>query len=218
MSEEQSMDAPAVSQWSIEGEYFENCSCTVVCPCVVSTQAPFTATPTEGVCDVGFAFHLDRGAFGDVSLDNLNLVLIAHIPGPMIEGSWQVGLYLDERADASQQAALTNIFSGQAGGTMGAFAPLIGEVLGAKTVPIHYAMEGKRRSVQIPGIMQMAVRPIPSAIGEDAEMVAVNAHPFAPDGVAMAMGEAGSSWADWNLRWDNSGRNGHYARIQWSNG
>lgn len=53
------MNDIAVSQWSFEGDYFEICSCTVVCPCEVSTQAPFTATPTEGVCDAGFAFHLD---------------------------------------------------------------------------------------------------------------------------------------------------------------
>ncbi len=35
-------------------------------------------------------------------------------------------------------------------------------------------------------------------------MVAVNAHPFAPAGVVMAMGEDGSSWADWGTQWDQS--------------
>ena len=43
---------------------------------------------------------------------------------------------------------------------MGGFAPLVGEVLGVKTVPISYSVDGKRHSVEIPGIMQMAVRPI----------------------------------------------------------
>lgn len=210
--------ADAVPSWSIQGEYFENCSCTVVCPCAVSTQAPFTAIPTQGVCDAGFAFHIDRGTFGEVPLDDLNIALTAHVPGTMIEGDWSVALYVDERANTAQQEAIQAIFSGQAGGTMGAFSPLIGEVLGTKSVPIHYAAEGKRRSVEIPGIMQMAVRPIPSAIGEGVEMVAVNAHPFAPDGVVMAVGEEGSTWADYGMRWDNSGRNGHYAPIQWSNG
>lgn len=95
---------------------------------------------------------------------------------------------------------------------------VIGEVLGIRTVPITYAVEGKRRSVAIPDIMTLAVHPVPSAMGEDAEMVAANAHPFAPAGVMMAVGEAGSSWADWNLRWDNSGRNGHYAPVHWANG
>ena len=203
--------------WSISGEYFENCNCAVACPCTISANPPFTSPPTEGACEVAFAFHLDRGSFGDVALDGLNAVLIARTPGPMIEGNWAVALYLDERADGPQQAALQAIFTGAAGGTMGAFAPLVGEVLGAKTVPIRYAVEGKRRSVEIPGVATLAVRPIARALGEDKEMVATNAHPFAPDGLVMAVGEAGSTWADYGLRWDNSGKNGHYAAIRWSN-
>lgn len=212
------MTEATIPTWSLDGEYFENCNCTVACPRVFSTEDPFAARPTEGACKVVFAFHLDRGTFGDVPLNGLNVAMIARTPGPMIEGDWRVGLYLDEHADEHQQAELTAIFAGQAGGTMGGFAPLIGKVLGAKTVPIRYAVDGKRCSVLIPDIMQMAVRPIPSAMGEDAEMVAVNAHPFVPDGVVMAMGEDGSSWTDWGMRWDNSGRNGHYAPIHWSNG
>ena len=40
------------TQWQINGEYFENCNCKVVCPCLVSAQAPLTSTPTEGDCHV----------------------------------------------------------------------------------------------------------------------------------------------------------------------
>ena len=203
--------------WSIRGEYFENCNCTVVCPCLFSTAAPMTSTPTEGACEVGFAFHLDEGSFGDVRLDGLNVALIGRTPGPMVEGNWKVGLYVDERADARQQEALQAIFAGAAGGVLGSLAPLIGEVLGVKSVPIDYQREGKRRAVEIPGIMQMAVRPTPSIMGEDHEVVAVNAHPFAPEGVVMAVGDEGSTWSDYGLRWDNSGRNGHYGAISWSN-
>jgi hypothetical protein len=68
--------------------------------------------------EVVFTFHLDRGTFGDVPLDGLNVAMIARTPGPRIEGDWRVGLYLDEHADEHQQAALTAIFAGQAGGTM----------------------------------------------------------------------------------------------------
>lgn len=211
------MAETASPTWSIEGEYFENCSCAVACPCIFSANAPFTSVPTEGVCDVTFAFRVDRGSFGDTPLEGLNVALLAHIPGPMIEGNWTVALYVDERADERQAEALTAIFSGAAGGTMGAFVPLIGEVLGVKRSPIRYEVDGKRRSAEIPGVMAMAVRPVASAMGEDKEMVAANAHPFAPDGVVMAVGEPGYALSDYGLRWDNSGKNGHYAPIRWSN-
>lgn len=210
------MAEPASATWSITGEYFENCSCTVACPCIFSEKAPLTAEPTEGVCDAAFAFHIDSGSFGDVSLDGLNVGLATHTPGVMIEGNWKIVLYIDERADDAQSQALQAIFSGAAGGTMGAFVPLIGEVLGVQSVPITYTVEGKRRSVEIPDIMSVAVRPIQSPLG-DVEIIAVNAHPMAPDGVVMAVGEPGSHWADYGMQWDNSGRNGHYAPIRWSN-
>lgn len=209
-------DAP-VPSWSLSGDYFENCNCTVACPCIFSAAAPFTSQPTEGACEVAFGFHLDQGAYGDVPLDDLNVALIARTPGAMIEGNWSVALYVDERADARQQEALTAIFAGAAGGVMGGFAPLIGEVLGVKAVPISYHREGTRRSVEIPDLMHLAVHATPSVMGEDAEVIATNAHPFAPQGVAMAVGEEGSGWADYGLRWDNSGRNGHYGAITWSN-
>ena len=211
------MADPSSPTWSITGEYFENCNCAVACPCIFSPNAPFSSTPTEGACEVTFAFHVERGSFGDVPLDGLNLVMTARTPGPMIEGNWQVALYIDERANEGQSQALQAIFSGAAGGTMGAFAPLVGEILGTRSVPIRYTTEGKRRAVEIPEIMSVAVRPIPSVMGESAEMVAANAHPFAPEGVVMAVGDAGNSWADYGLRWDNSGKNGHYAPIRWSN-
>ncbi len=207
----------AAPAWSIRGDYFENCNCTVACPCIFSTQPPFVSAPTEGACEVAFAFHIDQGTFGEVALNDLNVGMIARTPGPMIEGNWTVALYLDERADSHQQDALQAIFAGAAGGVMGGFAPLIGNVLGIKQVPITYRQEGKRRSVEIPNIMQLAVRPVTSVMGEDQDIVATNAHPFAPQGVGMAVGEEGSTWSDYGLRWDNSGRNGHYGAIAWSN-
>ena len=59
-------------------------------------------------------------------------------PGHMLEVKWKVAPYVDERADQGQQDALTQIFSGQAGGHLAGLAPLIGEVLGVKAAPIEY--------------------------------------------------------------------------------
>jgi hypothetical protein len=35
--------------------------------------------------------------------------------------------------------------------------------------------------------------------------------------MALAVGGAGSIFTDHGMRWDNSGKNGHYAPINWSN-
>jgi hypothetical protein len=205
-----------MAQWQLSGEYFENCNCAVVCPCLVSTTAPLTARPTEGVCDVVLAFHIDRGNYGGVSLDGLNVALAVHAPGPMADGNLSAAAYIDERADDQQTAALGAIFTGAEGGPMSAFAPLITTQLGVKKAPIRYSVAGKNRSVEIPGIMRMAVEPIPT-LHPSGEIWIAAGHPVAPDKMALAVGGTGSTFADHGMRWDNSGKNGHYAPISWSN-
>lgn len=205
------------TRWQLTGDYFENCNCKIVCPCLFSTAAPLTSRPTEGVCDVAIAFHIDKGSYGSVTLDGLNVVVIAHTPGPMADGNWTAAAYIDERASDEQTAALGAIFTGAEGGPMAAFAPLIANNLGAKKVPITYRINGKNHSAEIPGVMHLAVEPLPT-LREDGEMWAATGHPVAPDKLAMAAGQAGSTFADHGMRWDNSGRNGHYAPINWSNG
>ena len=206
----------SMPKWQLTGDYFENCNCDVVCPCLASPAAPLTSRPSRGACDVALVFHIDQGSYGDVALDGLNVVLAAHAPGPMADGNWAVAAYIDERADDRQTAALGAIFTGADGGPMAAFAPLVATQLGVKKVPISYALQGKSRSVEIPGIMQMAVEPMPT-MHPSGEIWTALGHPVAPDRLALAVGRRGSTFSDYGMRWDNSGRNGHYAPIRWSN-
>jgi hypothetical protein len=201
--------------WQIQADYFENCNCAVVCPCLASVNPQLTSQPTEGACEVAFAFHVDSGSYGATKLDGLNAVLMARTPGPMGLGNWTAALYVDERGDSSQRDGLQAIFSGAAGGMMANFAPLITTFLGVKAVPITFQKDGRRRSVEIPNLLHMGVQALPNGTAE--AIMATNMHPFNLEGVAMAVGEAGSTWADYGHRWDNSGKNGHYAAINWSN-
>ena len=202
-------------QWQLSGDYFENCSCSVVCPCLVSKAAPLTSRPTEGVCDVPLIFHIESGRYGDIALDGLNVVVAVHTPGPMADGNWCVAAYIDQRADDRQTEALGAIFTGAAGGPMAAFAPLISKNLGVKKVPITYKIDGKKRSAEIPNILHMSVDPLPTA-HPSGEMWANVGHPVSPDKLALGVGASGNTFSDHNMRWDNSGKNGHYAPIRWS--
>ena len=206
----------AQAKWQLSGDYFENCNCDVVCPCLVSPAAPLTSRPTQGTCEVALFFHIDKGSYDTTPLDGLNVAVIGHAPGPMGAGNWTIAAYIDERADDQQTAALGAIFGGAEGGPMAAFAPLIGTHLGAKKVAIRYSINGKSRSAEIVGILQMAVEPLPT-MHPSGETWAALGHPVAPDKMALAVGIAGSTFADHGMRWDNSGKNGHYAPINWSN-
>jgi hypothetical protein len=206
----------AATKWELSGDYFENCNCNVVCPCLVSAGAPLTAGPTQGACDVALVFHIDKGKHGEQALDGLNVAVVAHTPGPMGQGNWTLAAYIDERANDRQTEALGAIFSGAEGGPMAIFAPLVAKNLGAKKVAINYAINGKTRTVEIPGVMHMAVEPLGS-LHPSGELWAALGHPVAPDKIALAVGSKGSTFADHGMKWDNSGKNGHYAPIRWSN-
>ncbi len=206
----------AQKKWQLSGDYFENCNCDVVCPCLISPGAPLTMPPSQGVCDVALVFHIDRGSYDGTSLDGLNVAVVGHTPGAMADGNWTLAAYIDERADDQQTAALSAIFGGAEGGPMAAFAPLVGTHLGMQKVAIRYAIQGKTRSAEIPGIMRMAVEPIPT-MHASGEIWAAFGHPVAPDRLALGVGAKASTFADHDMRWDNSGKNGHYAPINWSN-
>jgi hypothetical protein len=202
--------------WKLTGDYFETCSCDVVCPCLVSPNPPLTARPSQGLCDVAIAFHIDRGSYDGVLLDGLNVAVVGHVPGPMADGNWTLAAYIDERADDRQSAALEAIFGGAEGGPMAAFAPLVGTHLGVRKVPITYSIQGKTRSAEIPDVMRMSVDPLPT-MHPGGEIWTSAGHPIAPDKLALAVGGKDSTFTDHGMRWDNSGKNGYYALIAWSN-
>ena len=105
--------------WQLSGDYFETCNCDYLCPCLTSNLA---GQPTQGHCNVAMAFHINEGRYGDLALDDLTFVVVAHTPGAMGAGNWRVGVIADEGATKEQVEAIAAIASGQAGGPMAALA------------------------------------------------------------------------------------------------
>jgi len=195
--------------WRIEGEYFESCNCRILCPCLL-----LGAPPTEGHCDVVLAFHITKGNYGRVDLSDLNAVQALTTPGVMTGGNGTMAVYLDDRANAMQRTALDEIFSGRAGGPPALFAPLVSTQLPTKSAPITFACEGNSRKVSIANITDIAIEGIAGA-GKQVVWLENVGHPYSTR-LAVARGTA-SQYRDHNLVFENSGRNGHFSRIEWSN-
>lgn len=206
--------ASAKTGWQISGEYFESCNCDVVCPCEISPLGFLQARPDQGFCDVFMVFHINEGRFGDVDLKGLNFAVAAHAPGVMGQGNWTVAAYIDNRASVRQQESLGAIFTGAAGGPMGALAPLIGRNLGAKVVPFTYQSIGKKRSAVIPNILNSTIQAVP-ALTPEAVIVKNNVNPLFPQDWVQAVGVS-STYNDHDFHWDNSGKCADYAPFRWS--
>jgi len=203
----------ANAQWRVSGEYFEACSCDFVCPCPTSGLA---APPTKGHCDAGLVFHVDRGEHGSTRLDGLNFAILLRTPGPMIAGNWTVGVILDERASPAQRDALTAIASGQGGGPIGALGPLVGRFGGVEARPIKIETSGMRRSVSIPGVLDIAIEGVAGARQGEPIYFDNVGHPAA---TRLALAKASRSHMHaFGIDWDDtSGRNnGHFAPFAWS--
>jgi hypothetical protein len=196
--------------WKICGELVLSCNCDVFCPCVVSLGR---SEPTRGVCHTWWGLHIEEGRAGDIALDGLNVAAVMDVPGPLAEGKWTVGLYIDERASDAAYDALVEILSGRAGGPTGWFSIMVANFLGAKRVPIEFESKDGGWRVEIPKIIDGAIEPIEGADGEGPTVVTNSKYWMAPD-ITVCQGTR-SRYRDWGRNWDLSGRSGEYARVEW---
>jgi hypothetical protein len=138
-----------VPEWRLVGEWFDICSCDIPCPC------EFAQAPTNNACEGILAWNVREGSYGDVRLEDLNLVALGGFEGNLWAGeaSARMGMFIDERADERQREALQAIFSGEAGGWPARFAASIGEFRGMEVAPIRFEVADDLAywSVEIPG-------------------------------------------------------------------
>jgi hypothetical protein len=192
------------NEWNVKGTYFETCNCDVACPCI------FLSAPTTEECTVLIGWHINKGSFGDIALDGLNVALAVYSPGHMLQVDWKVALYLDEKADPSQTEALTKIFAGQAGGHPAKLGAHIGEVLGVKSVAIDFQENGKKRSIKIAGVAEAEIEAME---GQGGAEITIENHPLciAPGYAAVTAKSSKLNFDDHGLKWNISEKNGLFS-------
>jgi len=199
--------------WNLDGEYFENCSCEILCPCITSSMA---GPADYERCRAPLIMHIDKGEKDGVQLDGLNAILVIDTPQVMADGGWRVAVYIDERANERQRDALGEILYGAAGGPPAALMPLLGEMLGVKFVPITYESENGHKRAEVPGIMEFEVEPVTNPQTGEVISVTNTTHPMGAD-LPIAKGVKGRfSDSDYGLSFDNTGKNGHFREFSWS--
>ena len=175
--------------WYIEGIEFGNCNCAYGCPC------QFEALPTHGDCRGFEVLRIDKGHFGDVILDGLNIAMLYAWPGPIFEGKGELQVVIDERADARQREALVKILHGEEteeGAThwwvYRAMSDTIHEPL---FKPIDYEVDIEARSarVMIPDVLESIGSPIKSPATGQEHRVRIDI----PDGSEFEFAEVGSA-------------------------
>ena len=198
------------NEWKLQGDYFEGCNCDSICPCI------FLQDPDEGFCNAVVAWHIERGHYQQVQLDGLNAVAVFVAPGNMFTGpKLKAAFYFDEHANREQNDAMSKIFSGRSGGFFAAAANLVGEVVGIKSAPISFGMEGKRRWLQIPEYLELEIESLKGNDPNKDSLVTNPSFTIAPGFDPVVSCSTKHSYSDFGFKWDSSGKNGFYSRFSY---
>lgn len=145
----QAQPQTAPPDWRIVGDWWDLCNCAIGCPCV------FGSNPTLGYCEGVLTWLIRDGSYGTTPLGgNLAVVLVAHWAGNVLEKNREFGFLIDERADPAQREALTNIFTGQAGGAFAAWRDLTISLDGVEFVPMTVTHDAESWKVEVPGLVE----------------------------------------------------------------
>lgn len=156
--------------WSLKGNYFESCTCDLVCPCI------FLMPPTKGYCIALVGWHIEEGHLDDVKLDGVNVSVYLRSPGPLTDGGWVISLYIDEHATPEQVEAISSLWSGNHGGHLAVIASLVSEVKSVKQVPITFTESGNKHHLVLGDFAENEMYEVE---GEDGGRVQVSNHPLA---------------------------------------
>lgn len=197
--------------WSLEGTFYENCSCDAICPCTWSNMA---RVATNDDCRVALLFDIDSGSIEGVDVSGTTCVMIAQTPALMPEGNWKVGLIVSDHASEEQTAALTQVFSGALGGPPAGLAPLIGDFLGVEKLPVSITADGDRRHVVVGDAVDYHMTKEMSPEGDAVQLTNIVVHPGGPT-LEVAHVDGASNDA-FGIAWSGDGLSGFSNPFAWA--
>lgn len=207
-------------EWNLSGEYAENCSCVYVCPCIFTNSTALSIPATKEIgdhCIAALALNIVDGHFGDVSLNGLSFMVILKTGLVMSEGKWTTAIIVDDKANADQRYALEQITTGEAGGPLSMLQPMIETFTGVHYGDIQFHLEDNKRSVVVPGLIEIGVEGYLSRRQNGEPIYLDNVgHPVSSRlALALATGShvhvGGIDWDD-----DSGTNNGHFHSFSWT--
>lgn len=198
-------------RWRARGDWLLSCNCDVFCPCVISLGR---SRPTQGHCVTWYAFHLEEGRYGETDLAGRTVVAPAYSPGPLLEGGWTMGLYLDEGTTHDQERALTRIFTGEAGGPIRMWSFLISRHLGVQKAPIHFTKDDRQRTITIPKTLECSIAALPG--GEPDEVIRLLNLPYWINREVVVCRTEKGRFRGFGFNWETGGKSAEYGVFNWT--
>ena len=209
-----------IPKWKASGDWFDVCKCNIPCPC------EFAQAPTYEECDGILAYHIKKGNYGDIPLDDLNVLALGSFKGNIWTGDGltrvNMAIFFDEKANEKQREALKMIFSGRAGGFMAEFAKLIGEIRGIEYASIKFELADDLSywSAEIPGKILARAEALTGPTTPPGKRVQTINPPGSEVGPGGGVATWGRSLADeadaMGFKWARKGRSSKHIPFDWS--
>jgi hypothetical protein len=169
--------------WNLSGTVLIACNCDWGCPC------NFNALPTHGHCEGGWTWHVERGRFDGVSLDDVNFTVLVQWPGAIHEGNGHALILVDESADDAQREAIATLVGGDHGGPWGVLAWTWRTVDGPLPVRYELELDGLNTRVRAGDALSLEMEPIRNPVS------GAEVHPgmVLPEGIIVKRGDLASS-------------------------
>jgi hypothetical protein len=209
-----------IPKWKASGDWFDVCKCNIPCPC------EFAQAPTYEECDGILAYHIKKGNYGDIPLDDLNVLALGSFKGNIWTGDGltrvNMAIFFDEKANEKQREALNMIFSGRAGGFMAEFAKLIGEIRGIEYASIKFELADDLSywNAEIPGKILARAEALTGPTTPPGKRVQTINPPGSEVGPGGGVATWGRSLADeadaMGFKWARKGRSSKHIPFDWS--
>lgn len=133
-----------------------------------------------------------------------------------------MGIFLDERANDAQRAALQAIFGGQAGGWPGEFAKLVGEVRGIEYAPIEFEIDADLAHwrARVPEKIEARAEALTGPTTPPRRRVQLSNPPGSEVGPTDGVATWGTSLIDrvndeFGFKWNRSGQSSKHIPFVW---
>ena len=153
-----------MTPWEIHAVVVANCNCAYGCPC------QFDALPTYGTCEAADGFQVEKGFYGEVSLDGLSAGMLSKWPGPIHEGDGERLIIIDDQSTADQRNALEKIISGEDTEELATIFWVVNAMTTIRLetlylpVTIEADIEARRGRVVVDGVFELNVEPIKNPV------------------------------------------------------
>ncbi len=197
--------------WSMEGTYYENCSCDAICPCTWSNMA---RRATRDDCRVALLFEVERGTVEGVDVAGTAVVVVMQTPANMSQGNFKAGVIVGSDASDAQTDKLAQVFSGALGGPIAGLASFISEFLGVERLPIRVDHDAGKHHIVVGDALDVKLTMERTPEGAPVQLTNIVVHPAGPTlDVAVADGVRSSVFG---IDWSGDGLSGFSNPFAWA--